>query len=216
VTATRSSRGRSTPCSPAGVGRARNGRLLRIELAGAEDEACWSEFLRGWHGVPLVVVSDGDRALRNAVRSVWPGGRVALVRCVYHWRRNLFERVTGDLVRALGLPATSATVGGDELLRSAHRAFSGPGDFLAFVRAAHDRLDAAPTAALCLDWLGDNGPEVLARPGPGPSPAGGTDPRRCAGSGDRRGHLTATDGTAACRRRVRAQAPHTAAPRQSC
>jgi hypothetical protein len=111
----------------------------------------------------LIAVTDGNPAVRNAVKSVWPGGRVTLVRCVFHWRKNLVERVTGDLARALGQPGTSAAVRADELLRLAHKAFSTPADFLAFVQAAHDRFDAAPTAALCLDWLEDHGRDALAQ-----------------------------------------------------
>jgi hypothetical protein len=86
---------------------------------------------------------------------------VTLVRSVYHWRKNLVERVTGDLARSLGQPGTSAVVRNDELLRLAHKAFSTPADFIAFVQTAHDRFDG--TAALCLDWLEDNGGDVLAQ-----------------------------------------------------
>lgn len=47
--------------------RATNGRLLRIGLARTEDEDAWSAFLRGWHGTPLLAVTDGNRP--SATRS---------------------------------------------------------------------------------------------------------------------------------------------------
>ena len=142
--------------------RATNGRLLRIGLAAKEDEPTWSEFLRHWHGTPLVAVTDGDGGVRNAIKSVWPAGRTTRVRCVYHWRQNLVTGVVSDLARTLQQPGTSAAVKNDEVLALAHKAFASSADFIAFNKAAQERFSGLYKPS-SLKWLNTNGGDALAQ-----------------------------------------------------
>ncbi len=63
-------------------------KLLLARFVGSGDELSWTEFLLSLPGTPTWIVSDGARAIHNAIASIWHG-KVIHYRCEAHLAKNM-------------------------------------------------------------------------------------------------------------------------------
>jgi transposase-like protein len=77
--------------------------LLHLELVGSESTAAWQGFVEQLAGrglsAPRLVIIDGNRGLRRAIRETWPQTRVQ--RCTVHKWLNLEGRCPKELCEEL-------------------------------------------------------------------------------------------------------------------
>jgi hypothetical protein len=149
--------------------RTSNERVVRVMLTDNRKQSAWEGLLRSLPGVPRVVVTDGEVAIRNAAVSLW-GNEPDFVRCVFHLRKNLETQLASDLVEATGHRSTDPEVKKHPLMLAALGATSSVSDWNAFVTRVRSEL---PTRSLTNGWLSGHNAEIRAqlanadeRPGP--------------------------------------------------
>jgi hypothetical protein len=113
----------------------------------------WEQFLLALDGTPELVITDADKALRNALQSVFPRAHdepPRMHRCELHLRRSL-ENVLAPLTDSPDHP----------LLRAAPQAFYSPDHWARFetdARASHRRGD--PPLPALIRWLDTNAADL--------------------------------------------------------
>lgn len=127
------------------VGPKRHPHLWHVEVAGGLDTASWRNFLDQLDGEPEWVVTDGDDAVKAAVRDKW-GDRPVLYSCEGHLLLNF-----KDAAKADGwAPVKAETLFGD--------AFNNPDEWRAFI----GRLFSEPgKVANIAAWVGRRNDLVL-------------------------------------------------------
>ena len=134
----------------------RGGKLVRLRRSDSYGLADWVDFFASGEGVPQVVVADGASKIREAALKVWPD--VLVVRCTWHWTKNLRDATTSDLVRVTGSREAKATAVKDHpLLAEAESALGSPEKLAAFAEHARQLLAGqavfAQGPSLVLKWL---------------------------------------------------------------
>jgi len=118
----------------------------KAAFAGGLDTGSWFEFLRSLPGIPEWVVTDGDEAVRRAVRDAW-GDRPVLYSCEGHLWRNYEAAALGD-----GLSPY-------ELRELWHGAFVDEDGWRAFLVRVLDH--PAASSGKVADWIGHNHETIL-------------------------------------------------------
>ena len=152
------------------------GKLVRLRRSDGRQFQDWRAFFAEGTGAPQIVVADGASEIGAAARAVWPD--VTVIRCTWHWTKNLIAATTSDLVRLTGRHRDHAAVAGHALLAEAEHALRSPEDLAAFAAHARDLVVGQPVftpdaESLLLKWLATNETEATAqltaavtRPGP--------------------------------------------------